>query len=150
MNTEQKPLDHILRPRLPWRDDDLTECGRPATDVKSVITVDELNSRIKQWGKQRTAFTVCMTCAGQVKFSPTWEQHPIGVLDRELKRVGTFAPTPGYAPAPKTARVTAELRAIAALIAAHPDEFNGYVAGVGETVDLAGARRRRQAGGRRS
>lgn len=143
----QEPLDHILRPRLPWREDDLTECGRAANDVKTIITADELKARIKRLGQQRTAFTVCMTCAGQVKYSMTWEQHPIGVLDRELKRVGTFTPTPGYPVALKVERVTAELRAIAALIDAHRGEFDGYLSGLGDTVDLAGARRRRARGG---
>ena len=149
---DQQTVDHILRPRLPWREDDLTECGRPAHDVKSTITVEELQERIKRLGQQRTAFTICMTCNGRASsFSETWENHPIGVLVRELQRVGVYAPTPGYPVKPATARMVRELRAIAALIAEHREEFDGYVQGVGETVDLATARRRRRTpGGRRS
>lgn len=145
---QQKRLDHVLRVRLPWRDDDLTECGRPALDVASYITADDLRARIKQIGQQRSAFTVCMTCAGRVNSADTWEKHPIGVLHRELVRAGIYPPTPGYGVEPEAARMVAELRAIAALIGAHRAEFDGYLSGLDEVADISGARRRR-AGGKR-
>lgn len=142
------PLDHVLRARLPWRTDDLTECGRPAADVASFITEDELRSRVKNLGQQRTAFTVCMTCAGRIdrhRPGPTWETNPLEILIRELERVRSWSGVPGvprYRQRPEHARMTAELRALAALAAAHPDEFAGYLSGLDATVDLASRRHR--------
>ncbi|MBF6302284.1 hypothetical protein IU459_32795 [Nocardia amamiensis] len=148
MSANQEPLDHVLRPSLPWRDEELTECGRPAVDVASAITADDLTARVKRIGQQRTAFTVCMTCAGRVEYSSTWERYPIAVLERELQRAGIHPPGLSRSTKPEAARMTAELRAIAALIEAHREEFDGYLSGLDKTVDL-GARRRRRAGGGR-
>lgn len=139
--TEQ-PLDHVLRPNLPWRSDQVTECGRAATDVASVIDADELIERTKRHGQQRTVFTVCMTCWDRAKYAVTWDQYPIAVLDRELHRVGA---DPRISPRkPGADRMTAELRAITALIHAHRDEFDSYLTGLTETVDLAARRSRRK------
>ncbi|WP_280381367.1 hypothetical protein [Nocardia wallacei] len=82
------PRDHVLRTPLPWRNDRMTECGRPTDDVASFIDTTELAARVKRFGQQRTAFTVCMTCLGRVRYADTWEKHPIGVMYRELQRVG--------------------------------------------------------------
>lgn len=143
-----EPLDHLLRAPLPWRADRLTECGRPADTVASVITTDELTARIRRDGKRRTAFTVCMTCADRAGYATTWEAHPIGVLYRELHRVGAHRPT-GVQPNPDFERMTAELRAIAALVDAHRDEFDAYLAGLRTTVSLTDRRhdRRQRRGG---
>lgn len=143
-----EPLDHLLRASLPWRADRLTECGRPADTVASVITADELAARVRRDGKRRTAFTVCMTCADRAGYATTWEEHPIGVLYRELHRVGAHRPT-GAPPNPDFETTTAELRAIAALVAAHRDEFDAYLAGLRTTVSLTDrrARRHRRSGG---
>jgi hypothetical protein len=138
----QERLDHIARPGLPWRADGLTECGHPTAGM-AVITVDEWKARIRRIGQQRAAFTVCMTCAGREGYSRPWRQDPIGVLFRELKRVGEFRPS--RAVAPEHDRMVAELRAITDLVAAHRDEFDGYLSGLGDTVDLARARNRRKA-----
>jgi len=137
----QEHVDHILRPALPWREDGLTECGRVVTEATAVVTADEVKARIKRIGQQRTAFTVCMTCAGRTSLSRTWQQDPIDVLYRELRRVSTGY---GINTGPAATRMTAELRAIAALIAAHRDEFDGYLSGLGDTVNLADARSRRR------
>ena len=52
----KEPVDHILRPRLPWRsesDPALTECGYNASSVKT-LTREEFSARLKDWGQQRT------------------------------------------------------------------------------------------------
>lgn len=136
----QERLDHIARPGLPWRADGLTECGHPTTGM-AVITVEELAARVRRVGQQRAAFTVCMTCAGRVSYSHPWRQDPVGVLARELKRVGEYGPR--RAVSPEHARMVAELRAITDLVAAHRDEFDGYLSGLGDTVNLADRRTRR-------
>ena len=61
----KEPVDHILRPRLPWRSPDapaITECGYNAVKVKT-ITRDGFLAREKDWGRQRAALFTCMTCA---------------------------------------------------------------------------------------
>lgn len=139
--SDDAPLDHVLRAPLPWRSDRLTECGRAADSVQACIGPDELSARIKRHGKQRAAFTVCMTCWGRVGWTSTWERHPIGVLYRELKRIGPFLPV-GHT-SPESERMTAELRALAALVETHREEFDGYLAGLDETVNLDQRRTRR-------
>lgn len=124
--------DHILRAGLPWRDYELTECGREVADVATTITRDQFFERIKRLGKQRTAFTVCMTCASTAPNYLPWNEDPVSCLRREVQLWRG------------NERMTGELRAIAALIAAHPDEFAGYLSGLAETVSLADRRRKQR------
>ena len=73
----KEPVDHILRPRLPWRTDDdtaLTECGYDASKVKA-ITREEFTERYKEWGSQRTAMVTCMTCIRTARNWGTWEER---------------------------------------------------------------------------
>lgn len=137
-------LDHIAREPLPWRDEHLTECGREITATLPAVTPDEVRDRIRKWGKQRTSFTVCMTCVNRYDIAAlhgdTWERNPIGLLHRELQRCGVYG---GGTETPKTALMTAELHAISALIAAHREEFDAYVNGVTDTVSLADRRKKR-------
>jgi len=125
--------DHVLRPPLPWRASQLTECGRDAADVASVIGRDQLADRLKRLGRQRTAFTVCMTCATTAQRWSTFEQDPVDALRREV-----------YGGSRTLDSLAAELRALAALAQAHPDEFEGFLAGLAETASLAEARRKRR------
>jgi hypothetical protein len=140
------PLDHVYRAALPWRDDQLTECGRSPEESRT-ITADELAARIKHDGIQRTAYSVCNTCLERAKNSArlgdTWMNSPISVLNRELQRVGPYRP-PGHPLPEPAARMTRELHAIAALITAHREEFDDYLAGAVNAVDLAQARARRR------
>lgn len=126
--------DHIVRANLPWRERPLTECGRFTEDVKTTITRDAFLARLAKLGKQRTAFTICMTCATNVhRWPSTFTQNPVEAMRREVWAHKTED------------QLTAELRAIAELIAAHPDEFYGYLTGLDSTIDLAQARRKKHA-----
>lgn len=143
----EEPLAHIFRTRLPWRNDTYTECGRHETDVRSIITRDELKKRLNKWGHKRTAFTVCMTCMDRSKYNDTWELSPIAVLRRECERVGYYQP---YGDGPRSQqhhRLANELHAITALIEAHRDEFDGYLAGLDDTISLDAKRRHLKAVG---
>lgn len=140
-----EPRDHVIRAVLPWRSGELTECGRELADVASAITIEQLIGRVKEHGKQRTAFTVCMTCWNTASSHrhDTWEVDPIGVIGREAERCGMFRVY--VSQTPERDQLTAELRAIEALIVAHRDEFDQYIAGLAESVDLDAARRARNA-----
>ncbi len=136
--------DHVIRATLPWRSEQLTECGRALDDVATFITRDELIARVKTDGKTRTAFTVCITCwnTASDRRNETWETEPIAVIGREAERCGmgrVYA-----AQTPERERLTTELRAIAALVAAHRDEFDEFIAGVAHTASLDAARRDRR------
>lgn len=138
------PLDHVIRASLPWRSGHLTECGRDLNDVGSAITQQQLQVRVKEHGAQRTAFTVCMTCWSTASaHRETWESDPIAVLYRETQRTGGALVSP-RSDRPERVRLTAELRAIAALIEAHRDEFDQYIAGLAETASLDAVRNARR------
>lgn len=129
-----EPRDHVIRENLPWRDEQLTECGRAANDVASTITREELRARVKKHGSQRTAFTVCMTCYNTVGHAPQWADNPTGVINRERGTSpivyhkwekdgnGSHAQT-----GPHVDQISIELHAIAELIAAHRDEYDQRV-----------------------
>jgi hypothetical protein len=131
---EKLPIEHILRPDLPWRVSDFTECGKPAEKVAATITRDVAVEKIRRLGKQRAAFTTCMTCWSTVDNWPTFEADPVKALERE---------THSYRRHPRFAD---ELRALAALVREHRDEFDGYMSGIGETVSLADRRKQRRRG----
>jgi hypothetical protein len=148
---QQEPRDHILRELLPWRSEQLTECGRKAADVASTITREQLVWRVKKYGKQRTAFMVCMTCYQTANDAATWETQPGGVLSREMRRhPGGIVyydqqrnpETHGYIrTGPHVDTLDAELHAIAQLIEAHRDEFDQRVASATEAALFAHRRR---------
>ena len=139
------PLDHVIRAPLPWRSEHLTECGRVLSDVAAAITPAQLAARIAEHGKQRTAFTVCITCWSTASsHRETWETDPIAVLHRETQRAGAALVNP-RTDRPERVKLTAEFRAIAALIAEHRDEFDQYIAGLAETASLDAVRRERSA-----
>lgn len=122
---EKQQLDHILRPDLPWRVADTTECGRSIQDVKSTINRDQFFARLKKHGQARTAFTVCMTCAQTSNRWRTFIQDPVDAMRREVYG-GRTEP-----------QLHAELRAMAALVAEHRDEFDGFIRGLQATTSLA-------------
>lgn len=135
-------LDHITRSPLPWRTEPMTECGKPQDAVKQVITPEAYRRRVKDLGVQRTSLLVCQTCVSAYTYAYPWTVDPVGVLEREVNRVrhGRAYGQPAGKPGSERAQLADELRAIAALIAAHRDEFDSYVNGLVDTVDLAARR----------
>ncbi len=126
----KEPVDHIIRPLLPWRHGDtaITECGYNARSVQS-ITRDEFFRRVKDLGQQRTAMLTCMTCAETAARWGTWDDDPRRALDREI----SWEYGGGYrARTDRGDRLKDELLAIEALIAAHRDEFDTLVNATGQ------------------
>jgi hypothetical protein len=122
----KEPVDHIIRPRLPWRpegDAAITECGYDASKVKT-ITREELTQRLKELGQQRCAMLTCMTCSDTARRWGAWETDPRQALEREI----TWEWGGGYrARTDRGQRLKDELIAIAELIEAHRDEFENIV-----------------------
>lgn len=122
----KEPVDHILRPRLPWRAADeaaITECGFDASKV-TTLTRPEYFQRLKELGRQRSAMMTCMTCADTAARWGTWDDDPRRALDREI----TWEYGGRYrAREDRGQRLKDELVAIATLIEAHRDEFSATV-----------------------
>jgi hypothetical protein len=119
----KEPVDHIIRPRLPWRASDhpqLTECGLDVAGTRTV-TRDEFLQRRKDLGQQRTALLTCMTCSNTVSRWQAWEQDPRSAIGREVAWELGWAKDRGHL-------LKDELMALAALVAAHPDEFGTLLA----------------------
>ena len=115
------PVDHILRPQLPWRNDPgITECGLNAAKTPT-ISRDEYIQRRKDLGQQRTAMTVCMTCAGTAARHGTWADDPRQAVAREIEWETRWRQDKNGI------RLRDELLAISALIAAHRDEFDAHI-----------------------
>lgn len=124
----KEPVDHILRPRLPWRavneGHQITECGYDATKVPT-IDRDAYLQRLKDMGQQRAALLTCMTCSDTTRRWGTWEDDPRMALQREIEweGVGRWSS--------RTDRgqlLRDELSAIAALIGTYRAEFDLLVA----------------------
>lgn len=121
----KEPVDHILRPRLPWRGDEsaITECGYDASKVKT-LSRDEYFQRVKELGRQRTAMLTCMTCADTAGRWGTWEKDPRRALEREIN----WECTRWHEDRGRGQRLRDELLAIATLIEMHGEEFASLVA----------------------
>lgn len=120
----KEPVDHILRPQLPWRDSAaITECGYDASKVQT-LTRHEFFERLKEFGQQRTAMLTCMTCSDTAKNWGTWEDDPRRALEREIKWEWGL----GYrAREDRGQLLRDELMAVAALVEAHREEFDAHV-----------------------
>lgn len=117
----KEPVDHILRPTLPWRTDAaFTECGYDASKVKT-LTRGEFLQRFKDYGQQRTAIMTCMTCSDTARRWGTWEDDPRKALEREINWEC------GWRRNDRGELLRDELIAIAALIEAHREEFTAMV-----------------------
>lgn len=157
------PVDHILRAPLPWRTAaDLTECGKAASDLAGrLVTRDEAAARITRIGKVRAAFTLCITCAETSDRRNRWDPvDAVAVVARETNAVQHATPPlpPSPYDGPRSAErqrrtrdqwaarqmLNAEFEAIKALIGAHRDEYDGYLAGKAAAVSLDDMRRRRR------
>lgn len=123
-------LDHVARPRLPWRTGVRTECGRDA-DKFPTITSEDYTVRLRKYGQRRTAFTVCQTCAQRLTYdlrgSPLDPQRLVNVLAREVERT-RWEPD---------SQLEHELQAIVALIEAHRDEFDATLAGLDDVTHIS-------------
>lgn len=122
----KEPVDHIIRPQLPWRlngDIAITECGYDASKVKA-ITRPEFIQRLKDLGRQRTAMLTCMTCSDTASRWGTWEDDPRRALEREINWE-----TGGYWRAREDhgSLLKEELLAIASLIELHREEFDAII-----------------------
>lgn len=121
------PVDHILRPRLPWRAADegaITECGYDASKV-ATLTRAEFEQRVKDLGKQRTAMMTCMTCADTARRWGAWDDDPRLAVAREVEweRGSAY----WRRREDRGQRLKDELLAIAALIEAHREEFDATI-----------------------
>lgn len=117
----KEPVDHILRPQLPWRTDaGITECGMDASKVPT-LSREQYLARLKDMGRQRTAILTCMTCQTTAQRWGTWEDDPRKALGREIEW------ETGWRRHERPVRLRDELLAVAALIDAHRDEFDAHV-----------------------
>ena len=124
----KEPVDHILRPLLPWRsvsEAQITECGFDATKVKTLSRA-EFYQRRKDLGQQRTAMLTCMTCSDTAQRHRTWDDDPRLALMREIE----WERGNGYWSRSEDRnghRLKDELIAIASLIDAHREEFEATI-----------------------
>lgn len=128
----KEPVDHIERPRLPWRSTDepaITECGYSAVKVKT-LTRSEFERRLKEYGEQRTTILTCMICMQTARRWSDWDTDPRQAIEREIQWEGRWNQNRGT-------RLANELRAIHMLIAAHYGQFQTYLHEVEGTVDFA-------------
>lgn len=137
-------LTHIERPSLPWRRENKTECGLDASRHPT-WTRDEAEAVEKKIGKIRFSMHVCMTCKPTVGRHASWDEDPAACLIRHAEKMSHSRW--GYIKQPSDVqrRFADELRAIAALVEAHREEFDALVESYGDVVDLA---ERRRAGGK--
>ena len=124
----KEPVDHILRPQLPWREGDaaVTECGYDATKVKA-ITRGEAQSRFKEFGKQRTAMMTCMTCIDTGQRYGTWDDDPRKAVQREIEWECRWRSNDNHG-----VRLRDELLAAAELIEEHRADFDAKVLAIGQ------------------
>lgn len=125
----KEPVDHILRPRLPWRGDEgaITECGYDATKVKT-LTRGDYFARLKDLGQQRTAMLTCMTCSDTARRWGTWDDDPRSAIHREIDWECRGAAYYRTRANDRGQRLRDELLAIATLVDAHRDEFDAALA----------------------
>lgn len=137
-------LHHICRTSLPWRDATRTVCGKQISQYRPdlVINLADAHAMQRRLGQQRFALTICMTCAHNVGHWAEWDANPIKRFQREINGNGMGSDR-------NDDQVEHELRAIAALIERHRQEFDDMVAALsdGSVVTMEQLRRSRQAKG---
>jgi hypothetical protein len=129
-------LHHILRDCPPWRDPATrrTECGRQGPDM-ATVELTEAARLVQAVGKTRAKEQLCITCFETAGNWPRWQEDPAAVVAREC---GAHGGRFGFSG--KAEDFSHELRAIAALIQAHREEFDELVTGHQATVSLHEAR----------
>jgi hypothetical protein len=120
----KEPVDHILRPRLPWRahDDVITECGYDAAKVKT-LAPEDFRARLNDLGRQRTAMLTCMTCINATQKWGVWADDPRQAMSREIEWEIPW----GRENKDHPQRLKDELLAIADLIEANRETFDAAV-----------------------
>lgn len=119
----KEPVDHILRPQLPWRTGGgITECGYNADSV-STLTRATYFERLKEMGQQRAAMLTCMTCSQTASRWATWDDDPRQAIQREVEWEGSGR----WKQRDRGDRLRAELLAIAALIESNQDHFDALI-----------------------
>jgi hypothetical protein len=124
-NRMKDPVDHILRPQLPWRSGPgITECGLNAAKAPT-LSREAYIQRVKDLGKQRAAMVTCMTCAVTAMRWGTWDDDPRLAFNREIEweRGSRY----WSARTDRGEVLRDELLAIAALIETHRDEFDAHL-----------------------
>lgn len=133
-------VEHVRREVPPWRSANaVTECGLPVGG-HPVISREDFVAKVKAQGQQRAAMSTCMTCWDSARRNAAWEDNPVDSLIREAER-HRWGGRNGQR---DVEGFRNELRAIAVLIETHRDEFDGLVAGLGETVRLDSLRAKRR------
>jgi hypothetical protein len=127
------PVDHVIRPRLPWRSPDepaITECGYDASKVKT-LSREGFAERLKEYGRQRAGLVTCMTCMQAAERHPTWEEDPRLSIAREVQwEVSWWSSVHGSRENEGRHRLKDELEALAGLAAAFPDKFRELLAAI--------------------
>jgi len=131
-----EPLKHIYRSPLPWRDPDLTECGRVPAEFAVVVSRDEAAADFKRLGQQRASLFYCMTCTRTATRHPTWDESPSGRVAREAEW--------SVSAKDRGRLFDAELRALALLAKEHREQFDATAAAILEATPLADRRSRRR------
>ena len=126
-----KELEHILRAEPAWRRvSQRTECGLLVAKTERVLSRADAVAKLKRLGQERFAMTTCMTCTSRAHYGRSlaedWAHRPTAIIARECVGSGFDGDS----------LLHRELRAITALIEAHRDEFDGYLAGLAEAVSL--------------
>lgn len=118
------PVDHILRPVLPWRPQELamTECGYDASKV-STLTREAHFERVKNLGKQRAAMLTCMTCSQTAERWPDWKEDPRRAIGREVEWETSWRGARNE----RGELLKAELLAIAEIVAMNREQFDKLV-----------------------
>lgn len=115
---------HILRAVPPYRRYGpsraaYTECGRQASARCETITRAEAAARIREHGRAAMVAQVCVTCArrSDAYSGIDWEDNPAALVARDADSSTELHEL-----------IVDELRAMAALVAAHPEEFTRELA----------------------
>jgi hypothetical protein len=120
----KEPVDHILRPSLPWRDQAaITECGLNAASVKA-ISREAYLARRKELGQQRAAMLTCMTCGSTATRYCTWDEDPRQAVAREVEWEGCGI----WRRKDRGQRLHDELVVIGEMISERREEFDRRVA----------------------
>lgn len=125
----KEPVDHIIRPLLPWRHPSapaITECGYDASKVKA-LTRAEFFQREKDLGARRSSMLTCMTCRDTATRwkKAEWADDPRLALAREIEweRGGYWSGRDD-----RGCLLRDELNVLASLIETHRMEFDALLA----------------------
>lgn len=128
MTAVPEPLEHVIRPAPPWREEAKTECGWEVSKFARVLTRAEFTAKIRAQGRQRAAMSTCMTCLHAAGRHEDWAANPSAVLARS---VSAWCPDEA---------VNRELQALALLVEAHPEEFAETLAALATAIPLRSRR----------